>query len=167
MEGSKLSPPWYGYVNKLKALFGRDEEITIKYNEETLTVSLYIDNTDKYEALKKLLPETKDFGGTILKIDLIPADKENEGTFDYFIKAFKNNPVVADIQEIKGVLSNPIMYVSFEKKVVQYYDDNLGDINGNRSTLLEQLAREVFNDVKGVYFCTDNEGFYCSGDCPY
>ena len=47
-------------------------------------------------------------------------------------------------------------FVEFCKYVVQYYNDNLGDLHGNRTTVMEQIAREVFDDVSGVYFCTDN-----------
>jgi hypothetical protein len=48
--------------------------------------------------------------------------------------------------------------VVFVPKVVQYYTDNLGDINGFRTTLYQELAKELFGEselTRGVYFCTD------------
>jgi hypothetical protein len=54
-------------------------------------------------------------------------------------------------------LTNPITYVIFKKEVVQYYDDNLGDAHGNRTTLYEQIANQIFEDREGIYFCTDNK----------
>jgi hypothetical protein len=48
--------------------------------------------------------------------------------------------------------------VVFVPEVVQYYTDNLGDINGFRTTLYQELAKELFGDSelsRGVYFCTD------------
>lgn len=153
---TKMSPPWYGYYNKLLALFGEDPEIKVEFDESELTVYLYVNNTNKYIALQSILPDKQDFGGTILRIVLVPANKENKTTFDSFRTAFKGNPAVTDIQEVSGVFTNPILYIEFEKKVIQYYDDNLGDLHGNHSTLLEEIARDIFDEDCGVFFCTDN-----------
>ena len=47
---------------------------------------------------------------------------------------------------------NSFTYVVFEKEVVQYWNDNLGDINGLRSTLYQDLAKEIFaDDLQNVY----------------
>ena len=158
MKKTKMSPPWYGYCNKIKALFGRDEDIKIEFDDNEMILKMWVDSTDKYEALKNLLPEEKDFGGSTLHIDLIPANKVQKQFGHDFKAAFKGNPVVAEMQEVSGVFSNPLLYISFEKEVIQYYDDNLGDLHGNRSALLEDIAREVFEDkTEGICFCTDDE----------
>lgn len=47
----------------------------------------------------------------------------------------------------------------FKKEVVQYFTDNLGDYNGYRSTLYENIARDIFGDIVGVFFCT-NDMYY-------
>lgn len=52
-------------------------------------------------------------------------------------------------------ISNPIAYCSFKKEVVQYPADDLSSETGLKSTLYEDLAREIFENTDGVYFCTD------------
>jgi hypothetical protein len=46
----------------------------------------------------------------------------------------------------------------FEKKVVQFFNDQLDDINGNKSTLYQDIAKDVFEKHEGVYFCTAADG---------
>ena len=48
-------------------------------------------------------------------------------------------------------------YVVFKKEVVQYFNDSLGDIHGVCSTLMQDIAKDIFEDTEGVYFCTDTE----------
>lgn len=154
MENQKLSPPWNEYVNKIKALFGKDPDIKIEYKD--MNMILRIDGTDKYDALSRLLPKKLNFGGAELVITLIPANRNNDDVRQNVKNAFKGNPIISRFKDVTGIAGNPMTYIAFGKEVVQYYNDNIGDLNGNRTTLYEQLAREVFGDVDGVFFCTDN-----------
>lgn len=154
MSELKLSAPWEEYVSKIRALFEQDDEITFKY--ENMVLTIYVDNTDKYEALTHLLPEKKIFGNVALDIKVVPA---NDGVKDdrYYLKnLFKNNTAVTTITDI-SIGTNPMTFIEFEKRVVQYYVDNAADLHGNRTTVFEEIAREVFENKNGVYFCTDNE----------
>ena len=153
MENVKLSPPWDEYVRKVMSLFAQDEEIHIESKDAEMTI--YVDNTDKYVALTKLLPETKSFGNVELTINIVPANNESKQPRDYIRDLFKNNGAVTQIEEVK-IGTNPMIFVEFEKEVVQYYNDNIGDLHGNRTTVMEEIAREVFENLSGVSFCTDN-----------
>ena len=169
----ELSPPWQSYCSKIKELFGADPDITIKFDNDTYNLCLYVDNTDKAEALAKILPEKKEFGGVTVTIKVIPANKEYPTVASAFKEAFKGNPLVKDVIDIEGAFNNPMTYFMFEKKVVQYYDDNLGDPYGNTCTLLQNVADEVFENKEGVFFSTsifdDNTEivttYACGGCC--
>lgn len=50
-----------------------------------------------------------------------------------------------------------LTYVVFEAKVVQFFNDDIGDINGIKSTLYEDIAEEVFEKKEGIYFCTNKD----------
>ena len=157
MDKVKLSPPWAEYANKIKALFQRDPDIEVEYEEKKMNLNIRVSDSDKYEALTNLLPELKDFGGAELLITIIPTNDEKTKNKSYYIKKlFKGNNSVVEIQDIT-VATNPMTFVSFEKEVVQYWNDNLGDLHGIKSTLMEDIARDVFENVDGVYFCTDND----------
>ena len=74
-----------------------------------------------------------------------------------FRKAFEGNPAFSYAVTVGGISSNDFNYVVFKNKVVQYWNDNLGDINGNESTLYQEIAKDIFEDCTGIYFCTDTE----------
>lgn len=157
MNKIKMSPPWIGYVNKVKKLFEKDPAIRVEYNEGAMNLCIYVDDSDKYEALSNLLPEEKIFGGVALAITIIPANTKQNKDYRYYLKKlFRDNNAVDKIRDIT-VSSNPMTFIVFEKEVVQYWNDNLGDINGITSTLMEQIARDVFEDADGVFFNTNDE----------
>ena len=46
-------------------------------------------------------------------------------------------------------------FVRFQPEVIQFFDDDIYDYNGNWSGLAQDIAREVFCDeVRGIHFCT-------------
>lgn len=155
----KLSSPWVSYYHAVKALFDEDKDIKITFDNDTMELKLYVTGEKKMEALTKLFPTEKTFGNVALKISIIPANLgyvSNPGKV--FEDAFENNPAVVSTIVIPGAYGNPVTYVVFDKRVVQYWNDNMGDPHGNRSTLFEELAREVFEDspvAKACLFCTN------------
>lgn len=154
---AKLAPPWIQYVNKLLALFGNDPEIKMEYDNDKVNLKIRVANEIKADAITQLLPVEKKFGNVALTIDVIPAN-ELKTEASLFQNAFNGNPVFSYVFPVEGAFSNPITYVCFKRRIVQYYDDNLGDPHGNTTTLCQTIADEVFGDRKGVFFCTDTEG---------
>lgn len=151
-----LSPPWVTFYREVEALFKEDPEVKVVYNENTYELKLLVDNPQKADALAYLLPEEKEFGNIKLTIKVIPANKNLE-TIDYIKHAFAGNPVVSFYEEAPDIFANKMDYVVFRKEVVQFYNDDMGDVYGNVSTLYEDLARDVLGDKGGVFYCTDNK----------
>lgn len=156
MEKVKLSSPWVTFVHEVEALFKDDLEIKIKYDEESYNLKLFVDNTDKATALSKLLPDKKEFGNVTLIIDVIPADTDNLPIEELFNKAFCGNPVLSFTQSFDSPFGE-VSYAVFQKKVVQFFNDQLDDINGNKSMLYQDIARDVLGD-HGIFYCTDASG---------
>ena len=152
----KLASPWTAYYRKIQALFGEDPDIKIVFDEEEYTLHLLVDNAEKADALMQLLPTEVNFGNVTLKVAVIPANKDVAPSRITLLKtAFQGNPAFSFTWSADGMFSSPIHYVVFANKVVQYYNDDLGDINGNRSTLYQDIAKEIFGESEGVHFCTD------------
>lgn len=154
------SAPWVTYVSELEQMFKYDNEVHVVYAEEEYTVQLFVEEGMKASALRELLPEEKTFGDVKLSIVIVPANGVFIPTPDddnLFYFALRGNGAFAFTKVISGILSNDIIYVVFKNKVVQYFDDNLGDIYGQRSTLYQEIAKNLFNKIDGVFYCTDVE----------
>lgn len=59
MAKLKLSPPWVIFYQQIKALFEKDPNIKIVYDEDEQKISLFVDNANKADALTRLLPTEK------------------------------------------------------------------------------------------------------------
>lgn len=140
----------------IKAMFKKDNEVTVDYNEETQKIKILVDNPDKAEALTKLLPTHKTFGNVVVQIEVIPENSETNELEMLMKRAFSGNGAVKDIITTDLTpLSFGAVYTLFTKEVVQFFDDDLADYHGVCSTLYEDIAQEIFNVPEGAYFCTD------------
>lgn len=155
MEKMKLSAPWYTYYRKINALFEKDPQIKVVFHEDINTLKLYVDDANKAEALEQLLPSEKSFGAVKMSIQVIPANLEAVNP-NLFQTAFDGNPVFSYMETIEGAFSKPITYVVFEPDVVQFFNDDLGDIHGNCNTLYQDIAKEIFDSADNIFFCTDS-----------
>lgn len=155
MENIKMVSPWIGYYKEIKSLFQEDYTVKVKYDDSKNTIKLYVEDEEKADALAQLLPNRKVFGNITINIDVIPANKVETPKIDLFRKAFEGNGAVAYIETVDNVSSNAFHFVVFQPEIVQYYNDDLSDINGLRSTLYQDIAKEIFGEREGIYFCTD------------
>ena len=163
MAKLKLSAPWNEYYEQVKALFGDDSEVHIIFDEENMDLKLYVDTSTKVEALQCLFPIQKEWGNVSLSISIIPSNsntsfkivKNGEMTSKEVIEyAFYNNPHFVKCIGVDLPFWSGFVYAMFKNEVIQYYTDDLGDPNGMTSTLAQDIAKEIFEPVDGVYYCT-------------
>lgn len=150
-----MSAPWVVYYREIEELFKEDPEIRVVYNEDDVEIRLYVDNMAKTDALQSLLPTVKEFGNIQLKVTIIPCNTTGESKENIYATAFNGNPILSYIRTVRGVFTNNITYVVFVNKVVQYFNDDLSDANGMCSTLYQEIAKDIFGETEGVFFCTD------------
>ena len=155
MENTKLSPPWWEFYQKMEAMFGQDPEIHINFDEKEMVLKLFVDSQPKAGALTQVLPSEKEFGNVTLKIEIVPSNKAGDIS-QLYKTAFNGNPVFSNVIEIDQPGLPHFSYVIFKPLVVQFYDDNLMDAYGNVTTLHQDIARDIFDNEDGVYFCTEN-----------
>ena len=163
MEKPNLKAPWYTYQNKLKALFERDPDITVGDiyepgdGESDYAIDIEVRNHNKYEALDRTLKAELNFGNVTLNIVLY--DMENSEpehpAIELFTTIFRGNPIVRDIKEAKDFTDTKHCFIEFQPEVIQFYNDEIADYNGNWSGLAQDIAREVFEDgLRRIHFCT-------------
>ena len=173
MARLNLSSPWVIYYREVEQLFAYDPEVHVIYDdEEDPVLKLYVDTADKAEAIQKILPKEENFGLVNMKILVIPANTvkeieavkalktlnskaKKESIENVYERAFANNPILAFVKTVHGIFTNDITYVVFKPIIVQYFNDDLGDINGACTTLYQDIAKNVLLDDQGIYFCTD------------
>lgn len=149
-----LSPPWITFYHMVSKLFENDPEIKVEYDEDTYTIDLYVDNQRKADALTKLLPASKEFGNITMLINVIPANEEEPSKIQLFQEAFDGNEAISCFYTGCGPTKD-INYIAFDPIVVQFFNDQLDDVNGLKTTLYADMAKEVFGLQDGVFFCTD------------
>ena len=161
MARINLASPWVTRVSQIEQLFKYDRQVHVVYDEDANSLKLYVDDVSKAAALTTLLPEEYVFGNFSLHVAVIPANQEvvklPHNTETLFDCAFDNNPIFSFTKTITGIFSNNLTYVVFKNRVVQFFNDDLGDIYGNCSTLYQEIAKDVFGEKEGVFFCTDVE----------
>lgn len=169
MMATKLSPPWIKLYREIQAMFKDDPQVKVLQDE--YDVKVYVANAVKAAALVCLLKEDYNFGNVESHVIVIPPNDESEedkktmadplffekrSMFEY---ALQGNPAMSYILDA-STLFGTILYVVFANKVVQFFNDDLGDVNGYCSTLYQEIAKDIFkrdmNEYGGaVYFCTD------------
>ena len=138
----------------VKAMFREDPEVKVVYDDISRSLTLYVSNPAKAEALDRVLEHEKVFGSEAVTLVVVPANGERS-VRDWIRWALNGNGAVSRVVDVEGPLSNPLTYIVFKKEVVQYYNDNLGDLFGNRNTLYQELAGEIFPEHEGALFCTE------------
>lgn len=158
MARIKLSPPWITFVSELEQMFKYDGEVHIVYDDEMQEVKVYVDSAPKAAALAELLPDKKEFGNVCLLVTVVPANGTATVNKDkLFQTAFAGNGAFSFVKTVRGIFTNDLNYVVFRNRVVQYWNDDLGDIYGQTSTLYQEIAKHLFGEKEGICFCTDVE----------
>lgn len=150
----KMSAPWVVYAHQVEAMFKEDPDVMVEYNDAEKVLTLRVNGEDKADAIARLLGEEKEFGNVKMLIRVIPANDLNSEKMDLFRRAFSGNPAVSGFASI-DTMWGTVNFVVFKPKVVQYYSDELYDLNGITTTIYQDLAKEIFGFNEGVFFSTD------------
>ena len=150
----KLSPPWCTYYSEITAMFANDEGVKVKVDDSKKTVSLFVEDADKADALSQILVTEKNFGNVNVSVNVIPADTVGGSNLTLFERAFKGNSALSfTTEDQKGLFS--MAYVVFVPEIVQFFNDDLSDVHGLASMLYADIARDIFRADLNVSFCTD------------
>lgn len=152
-----LSAPWVTLYREFEALFGSDPDVKLEYiaaDGNDPIIKMYVDGQDKADAIAEIVPDEYDFGGVKVTVVVVPANRATSKEA-LFRTAFEGNPAFSYAVTAEGIFTNPVTYVVFKNKVVQFWNDDLGDVNGNETTLYETIAANMLYNNEGVCFCTD------------
>ena len=169
MAAMTKSPPWETFAKELRALFDNDPYVDVGAVTDCNNdkeIRIFVTGHEKCQALSALIPTKKTFGNVVLFIHVHEADTlyDKEAMFR---KAFECNGNVSTIVD-KTALGGKFTYIAFKPKVAQFFDDNIADLNGQQTMLMEDIARDVFGNYAGFFFCTDKDETKKKIDeCPF
>lgn len=158
-----LEAPWYTFRKKVNALFEQDPDITVgeiiesEDGKVNFLFDIEVRNHEKFLALDRVFPKVKTFGNVTLGIVLYDEENANgaDDRVELYRTIFDGNPIVKDVREAMDHTGTRHGFVRFQPEVVQFFDDDISDFNGNWSGLAQDIAREVFEDeMAGIHFCT-------------
>ena len=150
---TKLAPPWTEYVAKLTALFVDDPDVDVDYDEEAKAVTVRVKAARKADALAALLPHEVALGNITLAVRVVSANEE-ENVAETLRVAFGGNPALVSVESYTGPFGAPLVYAAFSRSPVDLPVDNMADPNGNKTMLMETIARDVLGDGVRAFFCT-------------
>lgn len=151
-----LSSPWMIFYHELEILFSKDKQIKMTFDNDAVVAKLYVDDSEKADALERILPYKVDFGNVTMFIEVIPANGEKTKTIDLFKKAFNGNEAVYLVDTAKTPHGSDVNFVAFKPEVCQYYADNLCSLWGLTSALYEDVAMDIFSEwLNEIHFCTE------------
>lgn len=161
-----LSPPWYTFANEIKYTYGLSRCVQINDlvevdGEYHLVINVYDDIMA--DAIRQVLPLTKEFGNVDVDItifnsrgEVVPVINQvytSETLAQLYCMALGCNPlfkgVVLKPAEEPGTIADVIVII--EKEVVQFYNDNIGDLCKN----FNEVAAKVFESISNTSFDTD------------
>ena len=147
------------YLHEYEMLFENDPDVKVVYTDDNdgLEIALYVHGARKADALTQLLPTQKVFGNVTVKIKVVP-DNDTNGVpskLELLKDAFDGNSALSYIASAGDTTAFSFNYVVFAKKVVQFYNDQMDNPNGYKSTLYEDIARDIFSDTPGIFYTTD------------
>ena len=159
-KSMKLCPPAVNLCRQIEAFFREDPDVDVRMiqrEDGDATISLLVAGAAKAEALELLLYGEKTFGSQTVSIQVVPANQK-ESLADLYRDAFAGNPAVLAIHESEGPILDGSTFILFKPEVVQYVNDDIGDLNGIHSTLYQYLADKIFEERDGVFFNTAPTG---------
>lgn len=149
------------YANYIVAMFKDDADIKVEHDNEVgddaiFNVFIYCNNKIKLLAIKELLPESVAMGNITVK-NLFKYTGKRTVDADLLKVAFAGNPIVSEIVAVETPFQTTVDYCVFKKEVIQFYNDEMMDINGNYNGLAQDIARSIFVQDANASYCTAAE----------
>lgn len=166
-----LSPPQYTLWRQVHASIGASPFVQIGQMREIDDGHYEFDVQtrcrDMSSALAAVLTSEYDFGGIQVKIYILNPDGSpavppfQSGNFPTveeiaacFVKALIGNPYVNRVMPGRGTIFDCALWVECKRKIIQFWNDNIGDYYGNDV----YVAADVFRAVMRTSFETASGG---------
>lgn len=149
-----LSSPWSIYCKEVRAFFQSDPGVRVVTSDDETEIRLYVDGAEKAEGLDHIIRHEKGFGNVAVKVSVYPSNR-TDNLEQHIRAAMSGNKAVRSIQVMDGPVMQGAIYTVFRPEVVQYITDDISDVDGKTSTLMQHIAKDIFEEHAGVYWNTE------------
>lgn len=160
----KLSPPWFTFANEVKYTYGASPYVDVQDLVQVgngYELRINVCNNKVAEALRQVLPLSKDFGGVIVNVvvynkcgQVVPVPNivyTPETLAKTICEALNGNPlfigtILTDgklAPEQIGALGQVVVII--KKCIIQFFNDDISDICGNYNAIAATTFTEVSN----------------------
>jgi len=160
----KMSPPWHTFHNFLKHSIGRDHCVDVLEMEEIsdirFLIQIEVKNRDKALALATILEPCKNFGNIDVYVEVLhcgkivkPSCKHQDvcSVIETIEKALDTNYYFKKVEHV-DFFGTPIIFPTFKKEVIQFFNDDLSDFYQNFNGVAAHVFREVLRfEVDGIH----------------
>lgn len=162
----KYITPWSDFSLMTEAMFKGDPDVHVEFIDTKKGMKLFVKGDAKADAISKIMAKEKRIGNIVIKVQVVPANGTKRGKakktaakldkLEVFKTALEGNSAFSQAVVKKSDFGVPLNYVEFVAKVVQFYNDERSDLNGNLNTLYQTIAREIFDEdfSDDINFCT-------------
>ena len=158
-----LSAPWQTIQHEIFHLLEPDKEVTVSEVSEcdngVYSVDISSKNGKKIAALEKVIKNSFNLGNVQLVINFIHEREDDDVTVQDYIDAFEGNSNFVTVEETSKGLFQNLVYVIFAKEILQFFNDQLDDVYGNKNIIVADAANDVCNKNSKsleINFCTAN-----------
>ena len=166
--GVSLDPPWWTLYKEITSTVGFDRavvEVTMDDSQNPMPLTIRTSTTDKAWSLATIMKRQHTFGNIVVNINIVdydgnPAIPYNPFTLealeDILNRALSTNRwfTFTDIKELDfwGSITYGL-YIVFEKEVIQFNNDDIGDYYLNYNEVVENVFRKLLKpEVNGFAF---------------
>jgi len=159
----RLSPPWYTFFNYVINSVGRDRCVEVfemqEISDGNFLIPIEVRGRDKAIALATILVPCVNFGNINVRIEVIqcgqvvkPDDRCQDecSLMRIFEEAFGTNHYYEYV-EFRRVFSSIIVFPVFKKEVIQFFNDDLSDLNNSFNGVAAHVFAEVLEkQIDGI-----------------
>ena len=151
-EAAALSPPWYTLWNEIRSTVGRDPDIHVDPLDTSRTpyvINIRVPDSAKAQALASVLAPAYNFGNVAVAVHVAGATALGPSSASAWAEtlraAFETNPLFVSAY---APPDSPAM-VTFAKSVVQFFNDDTGELYGNYNHSAADALRDVLTGSLG------------------
>jgi hypothetical protein len=159
MNAPSMSPPWVTLWNKFKASLGNDPAVDVSDLDQSVSpykVTITVKEKPKAEGIASLLKPRHEFGHVAVVVivknagsEVAPVVPKSAQDLVKLVKSALDGNKWYKKVETKNLVDKHLVYPIFEKRVIQFSNDDFSDFYNNYNGVVAAVFKEVLVEWPG------------------